>query len=63
MDWENGVEHALVDFFSSQVFRTLVTMGVLLLPALFYPQMTWCAPPGSSVSLTLRCALDQAAGE
>jgi hypothetical protein len=39
--WRAGRAYPLAAFFSSEVFATLLVMGLALLPALFYPQMKW----------------------
>ncbi len=40
-DWNKGKQYPLMDFFGCEVFFTLLAMGVVLLPFLYYPLVTW----------------------
>jgi len=39
--WNYGTEFRLVDFFKSEIFFTLLIMGIFILPPLYYPLVSW----------------------
>lgn len=47
-DWVSGKEFPIILFFQSPVFFTLLWMGVAIIPALYYPIITWPKSCGST---------------
>jgi len=47
-EWAAGAPYELADFFTSEVFFTLLAMGLVLLPALFYGPLQWAKSPANA---------------
>ncbi|ORZ22707.1 hypothetical protein BCR41DRAFT_420480 [Lobosporangium transversale] len=57
--WRAGLQYPLTDFFTSRILFTLLSMGVILLPAVYIPVYVWLKGtlirPGDKSRLTLTC--------
>jgi len=40
-EWRSGKTYPLVDFFDCEVFYTLLVMGLVIIPGLYYPLIKW----------------------
>lgn len=56
-DWRKGVRYYVEDFFTSEVFFTLLVMSVFVLPPLYYAMTIW--PSGPSMNQERRSELLQ----
>jgi len=54
-EWRSGVKYPLMDFFHSQIFYTLLVMGIFVIPPLYYAHITW--PVGPHMNSDRRWAL------